>query len=323
MPGIRAEGAVFIALTPRIFFASSALDADRSPGLEYQYHPPTITDPEVPMKKIILLAAALLLLLMLPAAHAEEDQHQLHMIVEFDHNIIMLRYDVEMYLNGQLAAIIDHGDTLDKVFTVPEGLCEIRFCRVGKASVSNTVYVGVNKDTVVDMEIHANMRNIKFRHVTTTADPSAYVFGLGEEANFGGYCVSVTGCRTADSYGALTPRDGKVFLICQMDVTNRTQSDIVVTAVLSTLNLDACCDDYELDCVWSAMYGLGGEFNATNIFQILQSMTRGTEVIRPGKRLAIELVYEVDPDWQVLELFYGNKQLAIDSHEVVFVAPRQ
>ena len=275
------------------------------------------------MKKLLALLAALVMLMSTSAALADAT-YDLLLQVSFDQNILMARYDVEMYVNGEFVTLIEHGDQFIQSFSVPKGLCELQFRKKGSSSVCGTMYLGVNKDTLASFELHANLRDIEFRDFQTTADESAYCFEAGEEANFGGYCVSVSDYRMVSSYNNSVPAEGKVFLVCQLDITNRTGADLTVPAVLSTLNIDACCDDYELDCNWYAMYGLGDEFhfNEQTVFQVMESMTKGTEVIRPGRRLGIELVYEVNPNWKVLEVFYTHDDLAIDTHEVVLRMPR-
>lgn len=275
------------------------------------------------MKKCLTLLLAVLLLTATSIAYADATC-QLYLQVDFDENIIMARYDVEMYINGKKVAVIEHGGHLEQVFKVPQGLCEIRFRKVGSTLVQGAIYVGVDKSAAASFEIHANVADIEFRKLTCNSDADAYAFDVGEEVNFNGYGVSVAGYRMVSSYNNCMPGEGKAFLVCQLDIANRTEKDMTIPALLSTLNLEACCDNYELDCRWDVMYGLGVDayFDEEGLLQVIQSMTQGSEVIRPGKQLAIELVYEVHPDWKVLEVFYGNKQLANDTHEIVFVVPR-
>jgi len=45
-------------------------------------------------------------------------------------------------------------------------------------------------------------------------------------------------------------------------------------------------------------------FDQSDPVAMLQSLNDVGEIVRPGKRVIAELIYEVPEDWQVLELFY-------------------
>ena len=269
------------------------------------------------MKKLVILATALFLLLILPAAHAEEAQHPLHLMVEFDANIIMARYDIDLLINGAKVASIDHGDSLDAIFSVPEGMCTLTFQKSGSPDVRISTIIGVNTATTVDCEVHANLSSLKFRHITTNCTPNSYLLPEGGVLDLNGTHISVRSHRTVSEYRGQTPAEGKVYVICEVDFANRTSKDVSVVAILTTWSFDACCDDYELDALWTAMYGIGGDISFDNIVSALRNITQSSEVIHPGKIATIELLYEVPEDWKELEVYYGHK--AIHGGEVAFV----
>ena len=269
------------------------------------------------MQKLFALLTALLLILAAIPGLAEDGMHQLHLDVEFDRNIIMARYDVDVLVNGEAVAFIEHGQFLDTTVSVPEGMCTITFQKAGKPGVSVSTIIGVNRDTEVTCEIHANLKDLEFRSFQTNCTPDAYCLDKGETVDLDGIVLSVTSHRIADSYNGAFPAPGKVYVICQAEFRNNTSEDSTIVAVLSAMSFDVCCDDAETDAIWSAMYGLNGEISVGSLFSVLERLTQNSEVIRPGKKAIIELVFEVPEDWKVLEVYYAHKLIA--AGEVIFI----
>ncbi|MBQ2953807.1 MAG: hypothetical protein IJE07_09680 [Clostridia bacterium] len=269
------------------------------------------------MKRLLALLTVILLAISLGTATAEGQLHQLHLDVEYDQNIVMARYDVDVLINGEKVAFIDHGKDLDATFCVPEGLCSITFRKVGDEDVYVTTMIGVNRDTDVTCEIHANLKDLEFRSLETNCTSDAYSFEEGEVLDFSGIGMTVASHQVVSSYGPRTAASGKVFVVCQVDFINNTAQDASIMALVSTMAFDGCCDDYEIDCLWSAMYGVGEEITMGTLISLLEGLTRNSEVIRPGKRAIIELVYEVPSDWKVLEVYYAHDDIA--TGEVEFI----
>jgi hypothetical protein len=267
------------------------------------------------MKKLLFLLVTLTLFTGLSIACA--DTAQLHLDVEFDQNIIMARYDVDVLINGKTVAFIKHGQYLDSTFSVPHGMCTITFQKAGDADVSGTAIISITKDTDVTCEIHANLGSVKFRSLETDIDVSDYQLNEGDSITINGIAISITGHRIVTSYNNYAPAAGNVYVICQAEFANNNVKSANTASMMSAFSFDACYDDIETDCLWSAMYDLSGEFTTGKAFSILERLTQDIESIRPGKKAVIELVFEVPEDWKVLELYYIND--AIAAGEVSFV----
>lgn len=263
------------------------------------------------MKKLLTLLTALMLLLGLTAAHAE-DACQLHLQIEFDQNIIMARYDADVYLNGTKVATIEHGGELDAVFTIPQGRVEITFRSVKNPAVYGTTLLEVGGSCTYACEIHANLADIELRDVTTDAVPYLRRVGMGVPVTVGDLQVQVNGYRTVTSVGSNRPGAGNVYLICEVECLNLSKGDLAFSAPLF---FEGCVDDYEIDLAYSAM------FDQYSVTGLVDDLNQSSEVLRPGKRVKAELIFEVPGDWQTLELYYLKTVLGGD--EVVFVIDRK
>lgn len=269
------------------------------------------------MKKLFALLAALLLAFTAVPSLAAAETHRLHLDVTFDQNILMARYDVDLLINGEVVARLAHGQPLDITLPVRAGLCTVTFQKAEHPDVFVSTIVGVAGNTEVTCEIHANRKDLEFRSLHTNSAPSAYRLNEGDSLEIDGVAISVAGHRIQHSYGSSFPAEGKVYVVCQAEFTNNTPDDITVVALLSTLAFDACCDDVETDAIWTAMYGLSGDVTMAGLISTMERLTQNTEVIRPGKKNVIELVFEVPENWRVLEVYYAHD--AIADGEVFFV----
>lgn len=263
------------------------------------------------MKKLLTLLTALTLLLGMTAAHAEA-ACQLHLQIEFDQNILMARYDADVYLNGTKVAAIEHGGELDAAFTVPRGRLEITFRSAEDPEVYGTTVLEVGSSCTYACEIHANLADIEFRDVTTDAVPYLRRVGMGVPVTVGDLQVQVNGYRTAASLGSNTPAAGNVYLICEVECLNLSQGELAFSAPLF---FEGCVDDYEIDLAYSAM------FDQNSVTGLVDDLNQSSEVLRPGKRVKADLIFEVPRDWQTLELYYLKTVLGGD--EVVFVVDRK
>ena len=271
------------------------------------------------MKKLISLLLALMVCCTLASSYAQGQSRKLHLDVEFDANIMMARYDVAVYLNDEKVAQIPHGKTLDAIFSVPEGLCELTFAKIDDPDVYVTSYLSITQDTEVECEIHANLSDLEFRSLTTNCDSILHCVNEGEFVDMDNFQLSVARHRTASSYGSFLPESGKVFLICELEYYNHTQEPLDILALTDIVNCDACCDGYEIDLDFQAMYNLPTDFELTtkNVITAIEQVLQKSESVHPGKRVVVELVMQVPPDWQEVEIYYSTSLYA--ANEVVFV----
>ena len=261
------------------------------------------------MKKLLALLAALVMLAGLTTAYA--DVAALHLQIEFDQNIIMARYDADVYINGTHVATIEHGGTLDASFSLPAGRCEITFRSTKDPDVFGSTIIDVQGNCTYACEIHANLADIELRNVRTDAKRFVRSLGVGEPAVVGGLQVQVNGCRIATGAGSCVPAEGNVYLIVEVEFLNLSNMDLPVSA---PLYFEGCVDDYEIDMAYSAM------FDQSSITGLVDDLNYSSEILRPGKRMKSELIFEVPQNWQTLELYYLSTVLGGD--EVVFIIGR-
>lgn len=246
------------------------------------------------MKKLLALLAVLLMTLSTVAAHAAVN-HELHLNIDYDANILMARYDVDVYINDVKLTRIEHGKTLDTTLLVSSGNCTITFRSAKNQDVSLSTTICVTKDTSYACTLHANLSSLELRNVETDADEPDIRVPYGTAGQIYDMEVLVKGYRTVSSLNDVVPDPGNTILICQVEFRNLSDTDIVVSAPLF---FEACVDDYETDLLYKAM------IDQNDPIAMLQSFNDIGEIVRPGKRVIAELIYEVPEDWQVLELFY-------------------
>lgn len=114
-------------------------------------------------------------------------------------------------------------------------------------------------------------------------------FGVGEKAEQKG--VSVTLVNVEESKGSRfnKPTDGNVFLLCEFEIENNSDSEITVSSLVS---FDAYCDDYAANVSLTALMEKGNK-----------NQLDGT--VAAGKKINGVVGYEVPADWKDLEIRYS------------------
>ena len=262
------------------------------------------------MKKFLALLAALVLLMTTTVAFAATTC-QLHLKIKFDKNIVMARYDADVYLNDVKVATIQHGQRLDAVFTVSTGNCVITFRSTKDSEVYGSTTIGLTKDATYSCEIHANLADIEIRKVDTDAgDPIVPRIPYGTYANFDTVQIRVKDYRTVSSLKGVTPAPGYSILVCEVEFTNLSDTDV---AVCPPLYFEGCVDDYETDLLYAAMIA---QNDALTLFE---SFTEATEIVRPGKRVVSNLIFQVPSNWRLMELYFKGDFV---TDTMVFIVPR-
>ncbi len=113
-------------------------------------------------------------------------------------------------------------------------------------------------------------------------------FYVGETAELKG--VKTTFVSMTESTGSTynTPADGNVFVICEFEITNDSNSDVAVSSMAS---FEAYCDDY------ACTYSLGALLEKNDKNQL-----DGT--VAPGKKMKGVVGYEIPADWAKLEVVF-------------------
>ena len=123
---------------------------------------------------------------------------------------------------------------------------------------------------------------------TAPAENSSIVFKPGDTAAMNNITVNFVGVQTSTGSEYNTPADGKVFVLCEFEITNNGTADLAVSSIM---NFQAYCDDYACE------YSLGALMAKGDSAQL-----DGT--VAPGKKMKGIIGYELPIEWQELEIIY-------------------
>lgn len=238
------------------------------------------------MKKLLSVLFVLSLMLTLRIAYAAGDEYQLHLDIDFEENLFMSKYDVDVYINGSKVTTIRHGKSLDDTFPVPAGICTITFQKTDAADVCGTMKIGITANTEFSCDIKATYDKVEISNVATTGSEVDMRTAIGETVEVGGLRITLTKYRISTGSSYNKPESGNVFVICEFEMQNISDKEISLSTIMS---FDASCDDYELEYSFSALL----ECNHTL-----------DETIRPGKKLKGEMGFEVPKNWVDLEIVF-------------------
>lgn len=116
--------------------------------------------------------------------------------------------------------------------------------------------------------------------------------------------VEVTFIGVTEDAGStyFKPADGKIFVFCEFEISNKSNKDLAVSSMMS---FQAYCDDYTCDLSISALAAKGEK-----------EQLDGT--VAAGKKMKGVVGYELPIDWTELEVHYIPDLLS--SNKIVFVA---
>lgn len=123
-------------------------------------------------------------------------------------------------------------------------------------------------------------------------------FAVGEIAELKGVKVALLGVTESAGSQFNTPGEGKVFVLCEFEITNDSQAEVAISSMLS---FEGYCDDYTCE------YSLGALLEKGDKNQL-----DGT--VAPGKKMKGVIGYEVSADWKELEIqftpdFWSGKEI--------------
>lgn len=136
----------------------------------------------------------------------------------------------------------------------------------------------------------------------TTEPAKQTSFGIGETAELKNVQATLIAITETPGNMVLTPADGNIFLVCEVEIVNNTKSNIAVSSLIS---FTLYCDDYACNLSIGAITSLEGK-------------TQLDGEIAPGKKMRGIVGYEVPANWKELELHYSPD--AFSSKAIVFVA---
>ena len=114
-------------------------------------------------------------------------------------------------------------------------------------------------------------------------------FGIGEISELKGVKVALLNVAENNGSQFNTPDDGKVFVLCEFEITNNSQEDIAISSMLS---FKGYCDDYACEYSLGALMAKGDN-----------NQLDGT--VAPGKKMKGVIGYEVPADWKELEIQFS------------------
>ena len=123
-------------------------------------------------------------------------------------------------------------------------------------------------------------------------------FGVGEIAELKDVKVALLGVTESNGVQFIAPAEGKVFVLCEFEITNDSQADVAISSMLS---FKGYCDDYTCEYSLSALMAKGDK-----------NQLDGT--VAPGKKMKGVIGYEVPTDWKELEVqftpdFWTGKEI--------------
>lgn len=121
----------------------------------------------------------------------------------------------------------------------------------------------------------------------TAASAQNDVFTVGDAVALDGVTVTLKNVTESSGKDYTTPADGNVFIICEFEIENGSESDISVSSMMS---FEAYIDDYSTTLSLSAIM-------AANKSQLDGS-------VAVGKKMSGVVGYEVSKDWKELEVRY-------------------
>lgn len=127
-------------------------------------------------------------------------------------------------------------------------------------------------------------------------------FGIGEKAELKNIVCSLVSVSESEGSTYNKPTEGNVFVLCEFEIENNTNSEISISSLLS---FDAYCDDYACNFSLSAIMEKGN-----------RNQLDGT--IAAGKKFNGVVGYEIPSDWAELEIHFKPDYWS--GKEFVFVA---
>ena len=115
-----------------------------------------------------------------------------------------------------------------------------------------------------------------------------------------GVSLTPVGIRTSTGSSWNKPEDGKVFVLVNFRVENNSSASVSISSMLS---FSAYSDDSKLDFSVGALLEAEGSIDMT---------------LDPGKNGTGEIGYEVDPNWQTLEIKFTPELFDSESYTFIF-----
>lgn len=135
----------------------------------------------------------------------------------------------------------------------------------------------------------SNEKNDNTKNVTTESESDKVTeFKVGDTAEQKD--IQITFVSTIESSGSefIKPSTGKIFLICEFEIANKSSKDITVSSIA---NFEAYCDDYSIDQNFMGLQA--PEVDGKNQLD---------GDVASGKKMKGIIAYEIPENWKKLEI---------------------
>jgi len=126
-------------------------------------------------KKVLIILAAVVLLLSVASLGSDDTQkentetYNLYLDIEFEQNILLATYDVEVCIDDTKVGVIPHGDHFTYLCEgIPKGKHKVYFYKETDHNVSQSITVDLESDTTCETTIHSNRSSIETKDTDIT-----------------------------------------------------------------------------------------------------------------------------------------------------------
>lgn len=111
------------------------------------------------------------------------------------------------------------------------------------------------------------------------------VYGINETANYENISVTLKSVEESTGSYYLEPADGNIFLICEFEIENNSNSELAISSMLS---FEAYIDDYAAQIDLSAL-------TSSDLPQL-------DGKVAPGKKMHGIVGYQASEEWETIEI---------------------
>lgn len=136
-----------------------------------------------------------------------------------------------------------------------------------------------------------------------SSSPEKLEYGIGEAAEYNDVIATLLSVKESKGSSYNRPDDGQVFLICEMEIQNNSNSNVAVSSIASfTCSVDG----------YMAEYSLGA---------LLEGDSQQLDgAIEPGKKMRGVVGFQAPKDWEELELSFDSN--VWKSSKIKFIVPK-
>ena len=105
------------------------------------------------------------------AEAGQETGSSVSIAVECESNLVLSKYDIAVYVDGDSLGTLDHGTAKTFETTLADGSHELRFAKEDDQSVDGTVGISVNGDTALGYRIKCTSSQVEIEQIDSVSSP--------------------------------------------------------------------------------------------------------------------------------------------------------